>query len=143
MKTETYKHLIQYYETDKMGVTHHSNYVRFMEEARIDLLASIGWPYDRLEKEGIISPVVAVECRYKTPSTFADILDIKVRVAEFKGVKLKIEYKMTCNDKVVCEARSEHCFVNDKGMPIRLQKEFPDLYDCLIEHAQEDSGIIL
>ena len=110
---------------------------------RIDLLASIGWPYDRLEKEGIISPVVAVECRYKTPSTFADILDIKVRVAEFKGVKLKIEYKMTCNDKVVCEARSEHCFVNDKGMPIRLQKEFPDLYDCLIEHAQEDSGIIL
>lgn len=139
----SYKHTVNYYETDKMGITHHSNYVRFMEEARIDLLASIGWPYDRLEKEGIISPVVAVECRYKTPSTFADILDIKVRGAEFKGVKLKIEYKMTCNDKVVCEARSEHCFVNDKGMPIRLQKEFPDLYDCLIEHAQEDSGIIL
>lgn len=139
----SYKHTVNYYETDKMGITHHSNYVRFMEEARIDFLASIGWPYDRLEKEGIISPVVAVECRYKTPSTFADILDIKVRVAEFKGVKLKIEYKMTCNDKVVCEARSEHCFVNDKGMPIRLQKEFPDLYDCLIEHAQEDSGIIL
>lgn len=139
----SYKHTVNYYETDKMGITHHSNYVRFMEEARIDFLASIGWPYDRLEKEGIISPVVAVECRYKTPSTFADILDIKVRVAEFKGVKLKIEYKMTCNDKVVCEARSEHCFVNDKGMPIRLQKEFPDLYDCLIEHAQKDSGIIL
>lgn len=133
-----YNHNVNYYETDKMGITHHSNYVRFMEEARVDFLAAVGWPYERLEEEGIISPVVSVECKYKTPSTFADRLEIKVRVAEFKGVKLKIEYVMTCKDKVVCEARSEHCFVNSKGMPIRLQKEYPEFYDCLIKCANEE-----
>ena len=59
---ENYKHKINYYETDKMGVTHHSNYVRFMEESRIDFLEKIGWGYDKMEQEGIISPVVSLEC---------------------------------------------------------------------------------
>lgn len=128
----SYKHTVNYYETDKMGVTHHSNYVRFMEEARIDFLTSLGWPFERLEKEGIISPVTAVECRFRSPSTFADTIQIDVSVEEFKGVKLKLNYVMTMNDKVVCEAKSEHCFLNTSGMPIRLQKEFPEFYDCLM-----------
>ena len=60
----TYKHTIQYYETDKMGITHHSNYIRFMEEARIHFLKEAGWPYEKLEEEGVISPVVGVTCDY-------------------------------------------------------------------------------
>ena len=56
-----YIHKVQYYETDKMGITHHSNYVRWMEEARIEFLDQIGWSYVRMEEEGIISPVLAVK----------------------------------------------------------------------------------
>ena len=67
-----YQHIVQYYETDKMGITHHSNYIRWMEEARIDFLSKIGWSYAKLEEEGIISPVVAVECKYMQPTTFSD-----------------------------------------------------------------------
>ena len=44
-----YTHKVNYYETDKMGITHHSNYIRWMEEARIDFLESIGFGYDKLE----------------------------------------------------------------------------------------------
>ena len=51
-----YRHIVQYYETDKMGITHHSNYIRWMEEARIDFLSQIGWSYAKLEEEGIIFP---------------------------------------------------------------------------------------
>ena len=51
---EIYRHKVQYYETDKMGITHHSNYIRWMEEARIDFLAQIGWNYERLEVMGIV-----------------------------------------------------------------------------------------
>lgn len=58
-----YVHTVQYYETDKMGITHHSNYIRWMEEARTAFLAEKGWPYDRLEKDGVFSPVVSVNCR--------------------------------------------------------------------------------
>ena len=72
MSSHTYRHTVQYYETDKMGIAHHSNYIRWMEEARVDLLAGIGWSYDRLESLGVVSPVTAVECRYRHSCTFAD-----------------------------------------------------------------------
>ena len=45
------KHEVQYYETDRMGITHHSNYVRWMEEARTFFLREIGWPYEKIEEE--------------------------------------------------------------------------------------------
>ena len=54
----TYRHTVQYYETDKMGITHHSNYIRWMEEARVDFMSQIGWDYAKLEKQGVICPVV-------------------------------------------------------------------------------------
>ena len=44
-----YIHKVQYYETDKMGITHHSNYIRWMEEARVDFMEQIGWGYDKME----------------------------------------------------------------------------------------------
>lgn len=127
-----YTHKVQYYETDKMGITHHSNYVRWMEEARLDFLDQIGWNYAKLEEQGIISPVVSVDCKYKKTTTYPDLVTIVVQVEEFKGVKLKLAYIMkNDNQQVVCEAHSEHCFLNEKGTPINLKKEFPDFYTAL------------
>ena len=62
---EKYKHTVHYYETDRMGFTHHSNYIRWMEEARIDFFDQLGWSYQKFEDEGVISPVTAIECKYK------------------------------------------------------------------------------
>ena len=59
-KITPYIHKVQYYETDQMGIVHHSNYIRWFEEARIDLLEQLGIGYDMIEKEGIISPVIGV-----------------------------------------------------------------------------------
>ena len=115
-----YKHKVHYYETDKMGIVHHSNYIRWMEEARIDFLDQIGWSYAKLEEEGIISPVTGVECKYKANSFFGDVISVIVQVEEFKGVKLKMKYLMKNEkDVVVCEGNSEHCFVNPQGMILR------------------------
>ena len=61
--TRDYLRKVHYHETDKMGITHHTNYIKWMEEARIDFLDQIGWSYARLEREGILSPVIGVECR--------------------------------------------------------------------------------
>ncbi|MBP3888618.1 MAG: acyl-CoA thioesterase, partial [Cellulosilyticum sp.] len=62
---KNYIHKVQYYETDRMGITHHSNYIRWMEEARMDFLEQIGWPYEKLEEDQIISPVTSVDCKYR------------------------------------------------------------------------------
>lgn len=127
-----YIHTVQYYETDRMGITHHSNYIRMMEEARLDYMSQIGWPYDELEKSGVISPVVAVECRYLATTTYADRLTIRVSIEEFKGVRLKMQYRIEKEDgTLAATAKSEHCFLGKNGIPMRVKKEMPDLYEAL------------
>ena len=126
---EKYIHKVQYYETDKMGITHHSNYIRWMEEARVDFFEKVGYDYKRLEDEGIISPVIGVECEYKTSTKFEDLIEIEVKILEFNGVRLIFEYVMK-NAKtgdIVAKATSKHCFINGEGRPIILKKEFPEL----------------
>ncbi len=136
---EKYIHKVNYYETDKMGVTHHSNYIRWMEEARVYFLESIGFPYDKLEDDGIISPVIGINCEYKESTTFNDDIEIEVSVKEFKGVRLVIEYIMKKKDtqKLVLKGVSEHCFLNKSGKLVRLSKEFPEFDNKLKELAQK------
>ena len=79
-----YRHLVQYYETDRMGITHHSNYILFMEEARVDLMDQMGYGFERMEADGVVSPVTAIECNYKHSTTFQDEIEIEVQMIEFK-----------------------------------------------------------
>lgn len=136
---EKYIHKVQYYETDKMKITHHSNYIRWMEEARVDFQQKIGYGFDKLEEEGIISPVVAVDCRYKVTTTFSDEVAIEVFVKEFKGVRLVLGYEMTkvADGKIAATGTSEHCFLDDKGRFVRLDKTHPELFKLLSELAEK------
>ena len=129
-----YEHTVQYYETDQMGIAHHSNYIRWFEEARVHFLDVIGMGYKESEEMGIISPVVAVEANYKNMSYFHDVVVIKVKVTECSGVRLSLEYEVT--DKVTgqvrCTGKSKHCFINPEGKIISLKKVVPDKYEELV-----------
>ena len=133
-----YVHTVQYYETDKMGVVHHSNYIRFMEEARVYFLKSIGWPYDRLEDEGVISPVVSVRCEYRHPSRFAEEIAVAVRVLSVTNSRFFIGYRMTVGDRTVCEGESSHCLVSSEGRPISIPRNYPGFYGALLACAGSD-----
>lgn len=132
--THDYLRKINYYETDKMGITHHSNYVCFMEEARIDFLEQIGCSYDKMEKDGIISPVIGIECEYKRSTTFGDELCIQVQIVEYNRVKLSVAYKMinTKTEQIVFIGESHHCFLNAENKVIALSKQYPE-YDALLK----------
>lgn len=130
-----YVHKVNYYETDKMGITHHSNYIRFMEEARMDYLSQVGFPMTRLESAGITSPVVSVNCDYKHTTTYSDEIEIEVTVIGYTGVRLTLAYVMKnkATDVLVATATSVHCFINQDGKPIPLKKQFPELDSILRE----------
>lgn len=130
-----YKHVVQYYETDKMGISHHSNYIRWMEEARVHFLDQIGWSYAKFEEMGIISPVAGVECAFKKPTTFPDEVFINVSIAEYNGVKIVFKYNMkNAKGEVVCEAKSSHCFIDSKKMPMMIKKSLPELHETLMSY---------
>ena len=134
-ETEVYKHTVQYYETDMMGFAHHSNYIRWMEESRVDFLRQIEIDYPRLEKDGIVSPTIEVNCRYRKSTTFQDMVYITVTMTEFKGVKLKFAYLMkNAAGETVAEANSVHCFIDKAGKPVRLAKEYPEYYSIIMDN---------
>ena len=132
MTIQPYRHEVKYYETDKMGVTHHSNYIRFMEEARIDWMDQLGYGFDRMEAEGIVSPVVAVNCNYKKTTTFKDVIEISVRIKQLSEVKLIIAYDMRVAGKTVCTGETVHCFF-DGGRPAVIKDRFPALYEAMLQ----------
>lgn len=134
-----YTHKVNYYETDRMGITHHSNYVRIMEEARLELLDEIGCDYRKMEDEGVISPVISVNCNFKKSTTYMDEIAVKVRIKKFTGIRLDFQYEMINmkDNSVVCTAESEHCFVNDDFKPINLKKARPELYRKIMDNLEK------
>lgn len=134
-------HRVQYYETDRMGITHHSNYLRFMEEARVAFMERVGFPYARLEEMGIVSPVTGVNCKYLSPTTFDDRVAVDVSVRAFNGVVLTIGYEMTKQDGTrVFTGTSDHCFLNREGHFVRLKREHPAFYDMLMQQLEATGG---
>jgi acyl-CoA thioester hydrolase len=136
----SYKHTVQYYETDKMGIVHHSNYIRWMEEARVFYLKEIGQDYDKLEAAGVVSPVAAVNVKYSVATKFPEDITIETYVEEFNGIRLSFKYVMkNASGKTVCKAHSEHCFLNPEGKVMRVEKDLPGLYNALKEREKIDN----
>ena len=135
----TYQHSVQYYETDKMGVTHHSNYIRWMEESRVGFLADIGLDYALLEQRGLISPVIGLNnIKYKKPTTFGDVVNIEVYIKEYNGIVIVFNYTMKNKEgAVVFVGESEHCFLSPQGKMIILKSAFPDLDEILSKKVGE------
>ena len=138
MKSEItpYIHRAQYYETDRMGIIHHSNYIRWMEEARNDFLSKIGYSYSRMESEGITSPVVSVSCEYRSPVRFDDAVEIKTSLSGYNGVRMTLKYVMTnlTDGKICTLAESSHCFLGTDGNVVILKRNYPEIHKLLTEN---------
>lgn len=134
----TFERKINYYETDRMGVVHHSNYIRFLEEARCAWLQDIEMPFDLLEENGITIPVLGVNCTYKHHVTFGDTIIIKPYAKEYSGVRMTVGYEVTDKKtgKTVLIGETKHCFTDRNLKPVNLKKynkEFSDKFQKLLE----------
>ena len=139
LKIRPYEHHAKYYETDQMGIIHHSNYIKWMEEARLDLMDQIGLNYKQMEEMEIISPVLSISVEYHSMVHFDDTVVIQTKLVKYTGIKMEVEYIMT--DKETGELRttaySSHCFLNRSGKPISLKRSYPDLDTKFFEMKDE------
>lgn len=130
MQYTIYERLAQYYETDQMGVIHHANYIRWLEEARTDFMAKIGHPYTAIEEAGVFFPVLAVDCEYKSPVHFGETVRIESAITFYNGIKMTASYHIVAEDGRLCTlAETRHCFLSKQGGPVRLQKMIPALHE--------------
>ena len=130
-----YERKINYYETDRMGIVHHSNYIRFLEEARCEMLCKVGMPYSSFEEKDILIPVLGVNCSFKNHVTFNDIILIKTYIKEFNGVRLTMGYTITNkeNGNTILTGETKHCFTDNNLKPVRLQNQLPEFYEKFAE----------
>ena len=124
----TYTRKAQYHETDRMGVIHHSNFIKWMEEARIAYMDSLGFGYARVEDLGILSPVAGLSISYKDPVHFDDTVEISVSITRYSGVVQEVSYSIfnRTTGKLAAEATSKHCYIRD-GKIVNLKHELPEL----------------
>ncbi|MDL2207064.1 acyl-CoA thioesterase, partial [Eubacteriales bacterium OttesenSCG-928-N13] len=138
MNIKPYERSAHYYETDQMGIIHHSNYIRWFEEARIDLMDQCGVSYAMLEQRGILIPVLSVNVNYIKPARFADPIRIEMKLSNFEGthgIRFTVSYQVTHREsgQLLVTGESCHCFT-DKGLRVvRLKRDHPDFYQAFLE----------
>ena len=132
MIIKPYTRKANYYETDQMGIIHHSNYIRWFEEARVDFMEQIGYGYEKAIESGIDMVVVEVYCEYKSMVRFSETVNIHISLSELKHLIMAVDYEIY--DSVTGEIRTvgktRHCFFDTKQKrAVSLKKVMPDLYE--------------
>lgn len=132
------EHRVDYVETDAMAIVHHSNYIRWFEMGRNDMLRTMGYPYSAMEKLGIWIPVTGVTCNYKTPAVFDEVVIIRTWVEKLKGATIYLAYEVVSKEtgEVKVTGTSTHAVTDPDLVPMRLKKEFPEVYRKLTEAAK-------
>lgn len=117
---------VRYYETDQMGIVHHSNYIRYFECGRSDMMAKIGLPIDAIEKAGVMLPIVAVECKYRKPAMMGDRIRIVSMIDTLPAAKLVVNSEIyNQKDELLCKGSVTLGFIDaNTRRPIRCPKDF-------------------
>jgi len=127
-----YTRAVFYYETDKMGVVHHSNYVRWLEEARTFFFNDSGVPYAQTEDAGVLIPVTNMDLKFKRFSRYGDSFTVRVKMTRYTGVRFDMAYTVVNQDgETLLEAVSGHAFVGTDYRPVALARKLPERHEAM------------
>jgi acyl-CoA thioester hydrolase len=104
---------VAYADTDQMGVMHHSNYLRYFEMARHELLRNLGISYAEIEEDGVIMPVIQANVDYKKPVFYDQVISIETCIMLNKGPRIVFGASMINeSNEVVCTSKVSLAYVN-------------------------------
>lgn len=121
--TSTLQHRVPFYETDAMRVVHHSNYVRYLELARIRWLDEHQRPYREYVAEGLHFAITRVEVDYRRAARYDDVIEITTWLAWVRGASLRMEYELALDGELIVTAATEHAMVDESGRVRRIPRE--------------------
>lgn len=123
---------VRYAETDAMGYLHHARYLVYFEIGRTELLRANGLRYADMERMGLFYVVAKLECRFRAPARYDDVLTLTTRTARMSHVRVDHEYWLCRGDTTLAEATSTLALVGRDGRPTPLPD---DLYTLLTGKA--------
>ncbi|MBE8953371.1 MAG: acyl-CoA thioesterase [Quinella sp. 1Q7] len=123
--TVTTWHRVKFFDTDTMGVVHHSNYIRWFETGRVEFLRELGLTLTEFMDDGILFPIVEVAAKFHAPAKFDDELEIVTTAEALTRAKMKFNYviRRRGEQKILAEGTSTNVFTCD-GKICRLPEKF-------------------
>lgn len=118
-------HRVKFFDTDVMGVAHHSNYIRWFETGRVEFLRAIGIDLNEMMNDGILFPIVEVGAKFHAPARFDEELEIETTAEALTKAKMKFSYAIRrCGEeKILAEGTSTNVFTNE-GKICRLPEKY-------------------
>lgn len=135
-----YEREVYYYETDRMQIVHHSNYARWLEEARMWFMKEIGYDYPLLEAKGILIPVLSVETQFRKAFKYGDTFQIYLSSVKFNGIKSEFKYEIRNkeNGELYTTGRSSHCFTDVDLKPFNMKKLYPQMFADFASYVEKE-----
>jgi acyl-CoA thioester hydrolase len=128
---------VHYYETDMMGIVHHSNYLRWFETARTEYLRQVDMTYRSLEESGLGCPLIGASCRFLHSCTYDDTVTVQTWIGHYDGLRLFMTYRVFVNGQVICTGETEHAFVFH-GRAVALQRSLPGIHTKMMAAFKQD-----
>jgi acyl-CoA thioester hydrolase len=111
---------VRYAETDRMGYLHHSHYPVYFEQGRTELLRQRGITYREIEDQGFFLVVVRLECRFRKPARYDDVLRLRTIVSRVTPVRIEHRYEIHRDDVLLTEGSSTLACVDHNGQLMEL-----------------------
>ena len=126
---------VRYYETDQMGIVHHSNYIRYFECARNLMISDGGYPIEQCEADGVVIPIVSVDCKYKHSAKMGDVVRCTAAIEKIPLAKLVIKQAVYNQDGVLCaEGQAVLGFLNKHtGRPVPCPEKLLEIIKSRID----------
>ena len=116
---------VKFFDTDVMGVVHHSNYIRMFETGRVEFLRALGIDLNEMMNDGILFPIIEVGAKFHAPARFDDELEIVTTAEALTRAKMKFNYKIyhRGEEKILAEGNSTNVFTSG-GKICRLPEKY-------------------
>jgi len=123
-----------------MGMVHHSNYIRWLEEARSFYFNDAGLAYTVTEKLGIMSPVTDISITYKHPVSYGESFTVRLKITKYTGTRFRVAYTVENeNGVVLCEAETGHAFIGKDLRPVSMKRAAPERHELILRFMEKET----
>ena len=133
---------VPYFDTDKMQVVHHANYVKYFEIARTEYFRQSGMAYSEMEKFGLQSPVLSIDVKYREPAVYDEIIILSCRMSKLGPASMEFDYEVRNAETGAkhVTGHSRHGIVNSEYRPVALKKKYPEVHEFLTGIFEKDNA---
>ena len=132
---------VQYYDTDKMMVVYHVNYIRYFHTVRTEYFRAAGYPYSDMDKEDFQMPVLSVAADFKTPAVYDELVTVSCKITKLAPASMEFDYEIRNAEtgELHVTGHSRHGFTSRNLRPIPLKKKCPEIYAFIEELYRSES----